>query len=85
MTHLIPIGNSFGVRIPKAILTQLGFDESTDLGFEVTKKGLLIAPVHQRSRKGWAEAFQSKQKRKTKSLLMCENIVNTFDQDEWVW
>jgi antitoxin MazE len=84
MTHLTPIGNSFGVRIPKAVLTQVGFDESTDLAFEVTKKGLLIAPVHQ-SRKGWAEAFQSKQKRKTKSLLMGENIINKFDQDEWEW
>ena len=84
MAHLTPIGNSFGVRIPKAILTQMGFDESTDLAFEVTKKGLLIAPV-QHSRKGWEEAFQPKQKRKKKPLLLGENIINKFDQDEWEW
>jgi hypothetical protein len=29
----------------EAILTQMGFDENTDLAFEVTKKGLLIFPI----------------------------------------
>lgn len=40
----------------------------------------VIAP----SRKDWADAFQSKQKRKKgEPLLMGEEIVSAFDLDEW--
>jgi antitoxin MazE len=84
MFHLTHIGNSFGVRIPKAILTQLGFKESTNLEFKVTQEGLLISPVRP-SRKGWVETFQEEEKGQPEPLLMGENIVNKFDQEDWEW
>lgn len=53
MTHVIRIGNSFGVRIPKAILQQVGFNTDTNLVFKVIDDGLLISPEkHARGRKG---------------------------------
>ena len=81
MPHLIHVGNSLGLRIPKAIITQIGFKEEMELEYKIVKEGLLIAPVRS-GRKGWAEAFKNGQK---ENLLMDGNIVNKFDQEEWEW
>lgn len=83
MTHLIHVGNSLGVRIPKAIIEQLGFKKDTDLEFKVTDKGLLITPKRQH-REGWEKAFKSAQRGKKEQLLMGE-FDTQFDKDEWEW
>ncbi len=54
MTMLIKIGNSQGVRIPKAIIKQAHL-ENTSLEFEVTAGGLLLKPIQKKPREGWAE------------------------------
>jgi len=59
MTELIQIGNSKGVRIPKALIEQAGL-EDTELELRVTKQGLLIKPVKQ-PRQGWKEAIEKAQ------------------------
>lgn len=43
-TRLIAIGNSFGVRLPKSIISQLSLDK-TDLEISVIENGVLITPV----------------------------------------
>lgn len=83
MTHLVHVGNSLGVRIPKALIAQAGFKENMELTFKVTDEGLLIAPVRN-SREGWEEAFKASRKGQKEPLLLGET-VNTFDQDEWEW
>ena len=55
MTTLIRIGNSQGVRIPKAIIKQAHLDNK-ELIFKVIDKGLLIETV-KTPRYGWEEAF----------------------------
>ena len=55
MAHLIRIGNSQGVRIPKPIVEQADL-EGKDLAFSVVDEGLLIRP-ERKVREGWAEAF----------------------------
>lgn len=82
MTHVIRVGNSLGVRIPKAIIIQLGLKKNTDLVLKVTDEGLLISPVRH-CREGWADSF--KKSHKKEQLLMGEVIVNEFDKDEWEW
>lgn len=84
MPHLIHVGNSLGIRIPKAIIAQIGFKEDTVLVFKVTDEGLLIAPSGS-CRQGWTEAFEAPQKGSSEDLLMGEKIINQFDQDEWEW
>jgi antitoxin MazE len=81
MAHLIHVGNSLGVRIPKAIIAQIGFKEDTNLIFKITDEGLLISPTSN-IREGWAEAFKKAPK---DHLLMGNEIVNEFDKDEWEW
>jgi antitoxin MazE len=83
MTHLIHVGNSLGVRIPKAIIAQMGVDETTPLSLKITREGLLIAPA-KHGREGWAEAFQKAEKESPEPLLMGD-FANKFDEEEWEW
>ncbi len=55
MTTLIRIGNSQGVRIPKAIIEQAQLSDK-DLEFKIVDAGLLIQPV-KKPRQGWKEKF----------------------------
>jgi len=52
MPHLIKIGNSQGVRIPKPLLQQAKL-ENVELEFVLMDEGLLIAPVHEKPRRDW--------------------------------
>lgn len=83
MAHIIHIGNSFGVRIPKTILQQVGFTENMDLAFKVTGEGLLISPEKQ-AREGWEQKFKSSKKEFKESCIL-GNFSNDFDKDEWKW
>ena len=57
MAELIQIGNSRGVRIPKALIEQAGL-EGGELVLEVVQGGLLIKPL-KRPRQGWDKAVRS--------------------------
>lgn len=56
MAHLIKIGNSQGIRIPKALIEQAHL-EGRELKLQLLQDGLLIAP-EKVSREGWAESIQ---------------------------
>jgi len=83
MTHLIRIGNSLGVRIPQAIIQQIGFKKNMNLVFKVTEEGLLISSEKQ-ARDGWEQKFRSPEKRLNNPSLLGE-FQNEFDKDEWEW
>lgn len=83
MTRLIRIGNSLGVRIPQAIIRQIGFKKDMNLVFKVTEDGLLISSEKQ-ARDGWEQKFRFPEKRPKNSSLLGE-FQNEFDEDEWEW
>jgi antitoxin MazE len=51
---LVSIGNSKDVRLPKAVLEQVGLTEEVDLSIENSR---IILTPRQRTRTGWAAAF----------------------------
>lgn len=51
MTHLVSIGNSQGVRIPKILIKQARL-ENAELSLKVVDNGLLISPV-KKPRANW--------------------------------
>jgi len=55
MASLIKLGNSQGIRIPKALIEQARLADA-ELEFKVTDEGLLIRPF-EAPRQGWAERF----------------------------
>jgi antitoxin MazE len=72
MITLIKIGNSQGVRIPKAIIEQAKLNEN-ELEFKIIDEGLLIKPVR-KPRKDWVEQF---------SKILRSGKVDEIDQ-EWL-
>jgi antitoxin MazE len=79
---LVRIGNSRGIRIPKPIIDQLGFDSSVDVRIE--RNRLVIAP-ERRPRQGWAEAFAAAGSSENDELLIDSAVENDFDREEWKW
>lgn len=51
---IIPIGNSRGVRLPKAVLDQCQLTDSAELSVEDGR--IVLTPVRE-PRAGWVEAF----------------------------
>jgi antitoxin MazE len=82
-THIVKIGNSQGIRIPKPILEQCGFGREVEL--EVHDQELVIRPIHQ-PRQKWEEAFQAMAAYGDDTLLDGEiGSQTTWDEDEWEW
>lgn len=77
---IISIGNSKGIRIPKAILEQCRFNKEAEL--EVQGNTLLIKPV-KKARQGWDEAFQLMHEREEDALLI--NDALDMEMENWEW
>ena len=86
MASLIKIGNSQGIRLPKAIIKQAHL-ENVNLEFEVLESGLLIKPVNNTGRETWDENIQTvlaANKGKTDEALL-EDLLNDSDLDDYEW
>jgi antitoxin MazE len=79
--HIVRIGNSRGLRIPKTLLEACGIRDSVDLSIE---NGRLIVKPIQKVREGWAAAAQQMAERGDDVLLDPE-VPTSFDGDEWEW
>jgi antitoxin MazE len=80
-THIVRIGNSRGVRIPKLWLEQL------DLGGEVEmalKADQLVIRSSRRPRQSWEEQFRAMHKHGD-DRLVDEFPAAVWDQCEWTW
>ena len=56
MAHLVKIGNSQGIRIPKPLVEQAQL-EGKELKLQLVSNGLLITPEKE-ARDGWKEAIE---------------------------
>jgi antitoxin MazE len=57
MAHLIKIGNSQGIRIPKPLIQQARL-EGKELDIQVVNQGILVSPSKQ-PREGWEKSIRS--------------------------
>ena len=80
-THIVRIGNSRGVCIPKPLLEQSGLQGEVEITVE--DDSLVIRPVR-RPREGWAAAFREMAKQSDDVLLDAEKPTSTnWDESEW--
>jgi antitoxin MazE len=80
-TQIIKIGNSRGVRLPKLLIDQIGFDDEVDIFIQ---RGQLVLRPVARPRRGWNEQFQAMAK--NGDDLLSDKIVPTkWDESEWQW
>lgn len=78
---IISIGNSKGIRIPKAILGQCNFNDAAEL--EVENSTLVIKPIKKKVREGWARAFKVMHERKEDFLLLDDSLDSGMKDWEW--
>ncbi len=55
-THIVPIGNSLGLRLPKAVLNALHLARASTLSITVQDDSIVLKPIRA-PRDGWAAAF----------------------------
>jgi antitoxin MazE len=82
-TKLIRIGNSRGIRIPKALLDQCDFKETVELE---THNGCLTIRSVDAPREDWDEAFRQMAEAGD-DVLLDQNIQlsTAWDETEWEW
>ena len=80
-TRLVRIGNSRGVRLPKAIIVEAGLTDEVELSVQ---DGAILISRSTPLRRGWAEAARQMRQRDEDRLL--DNPVSaSFDDKEWEW
>jgi antitoxin MazE len=82
-THIVKIGNSQGIRIPKPLLEQTGLRGEVEI--HAADNALVIRPARA-TRAGWAAAFQAMAGRGEDVLL--DDVAPTlsrWDEDQWEW
>jgi antitoxin MazE len=78
--RLVRIGNSRGIRLPKAVIDQVGLDDEVEL--RVEDQRLVIIPAT-RARAGWSEAIQTMGAESASQLD--PSTPTRFDETEWRW
>ena len=84
MAHLVKIGNSQGVRIPKGIIEQSGL-EGVEFTFELTEEGLLLKPSSPSPRIGWKEAFEQAASHEETDEEREWMALPMEGEEEWQW
>jgi antitoxin MazE len=80
---LVKIGNSRGIRLPKAVIEQCKFSE--EVVMEIHHQDLIIRSASH-PRKGWSTAFAQMGKLNDDQLLdQDEEKSSDWDNDEWQW
>ena len=79
---LVKIGNSHGIRIPKTLIEQCGFNGEIEL--EVKEGALLLRPAKP-SREGWNQAFEKAGGSGEVEPLLPNSLSEEWDNAEWTW
>ena len=79
--RIVRIGNSRGVRLPKALIDQADLSEEVEIHAE---PGRIVVAAVRRPRAGWAEAARRMRERGEDRLLDAPSRTR-FDEEEWEW
>ena len=79
--RIVRIGNSRGIRIPKAVLEQANVGEEVQI--EAGTNEIVIRPARV-PRQGWDEAFRRMSERGD-DVLDDQASLTAFDDTEWTW
>lgn len=79
--RIVQIGNSRGIRLPKAVIEQAHLSE--EVRIDVEPNQIIIRSAHAR-REGWERAFRLMAERGN-DLLTEPASLTSFDDEEWTW
>ena len=80
-TQIVPIGNSRGVRIPKALLELCHVQTTVNLS--VKGQAIIIRPVKRRPRAGWDVAFKKMHDHHEDQPFIPDDLE--LDLGSWEW
>ena len=81
--NIIKIGNSRGIRIPKPVFEQCGFEDEVELA--ILDKELVIRSPR-KPRDGWDDAFKSMAENNDDALTdFVAEEMSPWDEKEWEW
>ncbi len=80
-THLIRVGNSRGIRLPKPLISQAGLTDEVELHI---RDGAIVIENATLPRAGWEKAAKAMHERSEDVLLMPSNPTR-FDEKDWKW
>lgn len=80
-TQIIRIGNSKGIRIPRAVLELCHIQNTVDL--DVKGTAIIIQPVTRHPRAGWDAAFKKMHQYGEDRPLIPEHL--DLDLGDWEW
>jgi len=80
-TRIVKIGNSQGIRVPKALLEQAQLPVEVELHAE---PGRLVVRAARGPRAGWAEAARTMHAR-AEDRLLDEPTSTQFEEEDWQW
>ena len=81
--EIVRIGNSKGVRIPKALREQVGLEGKVTLSVE--RGALVIRPKVRKPREGWAEQYDRALKENPEQELLLPDDMGTVYDKDWTW
>ena len=79
--HIVRIGNSRGIRLPKTLLQEAQLEDEVELQAEPGR--ILISKTVQ-PRAGWAEAAR-RMRARGEDRLLDPPTPTQFDKEEWKW
>jgi antitoxin MazE len=82
--RLVPIGNSRGIRLPKAVIEQYALDHEVEL---VMKEDHFVVRAGRRAREGWDDAF-ARMAAEGHDALLDEDRVHAeteWERTQWRW
>jgi len=79
-TKLVRIGNSRGLRLPKALIEQAALGDEVEL--EIHENSIVISGSA-RPRRGWAEAAAAL--RQAADDQFEPMVLTRFDREDWEW
>ena len=81
-TSVRSIGNSKGIIIPQSFLKQCFIEEEVNI--EVKDSHIVISPVEDIKRKGWAEAFKQMADNGDDEQVL-PDVFDDEDLTDWKW
>lgn len=79
--HIVRIGNSRGIRLPKTLLQEAQLEDEVELQAE---PGRILISKPSQPRAGWAAAAR-RMREQSEDRLLDQPTATRFDKEEWKW
>ena len=81
--HIVRIGNSKGIRIPKSVIEQCQLHGAVDL---FVQHGQLLVRSAAKARVGWDQAFEQMHRHGDDQLMDPDaTLTSQWDRTDWTW